>query len=294
MQTNTETSSSILDQLSEIQDEAKKNKVQLTPEVQAYIREHLENVQQILAKGEHVTEHDLRFMQEVRMWVRIPDNIRKLYTNIEEMDEEISNEVYKRGISPKQWFDILHVAEAANQDRQWIDEKFIFPGGGIIKTEWNLELEDCKTLTSLPANLIVNGNLNLKGATALRSLPDNLKVKGSLHLRHCIHLVTLPNSLKVEGSITLDYCHSLTLPDNLHVGGFLGLNYCTSLTSLPNNLIVDESLWLAHCTSLTSLPSDLKVGSNLHLTNDLSEQVKKDAKRLKKEGKIKEGVDYIS
>jgi len=289
-----ETPQSLLDQLSEIQDEAEKNKVELTPEIREYIRTHLEAVQQKLANREEVTEDDLKFIQDVRLWVSLPDNVRKLFTNIEKMNKEIANEVYKRGISPKQWFDLLHVAESANQDKLWIDENFIFPGGGIIETEFNLELEDCKSLTSLPTNLTVNGNLNLKGATALRSLPDNLKVNGSLRLNNCVHLVSLPNSLKVGGAIILDYCHSLTLPDNLHVDGFLGLNYCTSLTSLPNNLIVDESLWLAHCTSLTSLPSDLKVGKHLFLTNDLHEQVKKDAERLKKEGRIKGDVDYIS
>jgi len=64
-------SSSILDQLSEIQDEAKKNKVELTPEVQAYIRGHLEAVQQKLANGQQIYESDMEFIKEVRVWIKL-------------------------------------------------------------------------------------------------------------------------------------------------------------------------------------------------------------------------------
>ena len=59
-------SQSLQDQLSEIQSEAKKNKVQLTPEVTQYIREHLEAVQQKLANGEQIYESDLEFIKEAR------------------------------------------------------------------------------------------------------------------------------------------------------------------------------------------------------------------------------------
>jgi len=82
---------SILDQISEIQDEAKKNKVKLTPEVQAYIREHLEVVQQKLVNKEEVTEDDLKFMQEARLWVDLPKHLREKYSSIQEMNQ--SNEV---------------------------------------------------------------------------------------------------------------------------------------------------------------------------------------------------------
>ena len=61
----------ILDQLSEIQDEAKKNRVQLTPEIQKYIREHLEAVQQKLANGEQIYESDLEFIKEARVWIKL-------------------------------------------------------------------------------------------------------------------------------------------------------------------------------------------------------------------------------
>jgi len=60
---------SILDQLADIKAEAEKNKVQLTPEVKQYIREHLEAVQQKLANREDVTEDDLEFIKTVRSWV---------------------------------------------------------------------------------------------------------------------------------------------------------------------------------------------------------------------------------
>ena len=62
---------SLQDQLLDIQNEAKKNKVQLTPEIQAYIRENLEAVQNKLANREDVTEDDLRFIKKVRSWVKL-------------------------------------------------------------------------------------------------------------------------------------------------------------------------------------------------------------------------------
>jgi len=61
----------ILDQLANIQAEAEKNKVQLTPEVKQYIREHFEAVQQKLANGEQVYESDLEFIKEARVWIKL-------------------------------------------------------------------------------------------------------------------------------------------------------------------------------------------------------------------------------
>jgi len=228
-----ETSSSILDQISEIQDEAKKNKVKLTPEVTQYIREHLEAVQQKLANGVSVTDDDMKFMQDVRLWVSLPEEWRKKCKSIEDMKQNTElrgagKEASARGISIRQWLDLLHIAEVSQTDKKWIDKNFRFPGNGKIENISHLFIRN-RSFTSLP--------------------------------------------------------------DNLHVRGILDLRGCTSLTSLPDNLRA-EVMYFADCTSLTSLPEDLEVGKDLYLSKNLQEQVKRDAERLKKEGKIKGEIKY--
>jgi len=243
-------SSSILDQISEIQDEAKKNKVQLTPEVKQYIREHLDAVRQKLANREEITEDDMKFMQDVRLWISLQEEMRRKYRSIEEMKQssevsEAVKEASARGISPKQWFDLLHIATVVTerieifnkvfgypegQKIAWIDKTFEFPGNGRIKTVGQLKLSDYEDLTRLPDNLTVNTNLNLSD--------------------------------------------------------------CISLTSLPSNLTVGGFLSLKNCTSLTHLPDGLSVRGDLDLTKNLKEQVIQDAKRLKKEGKIKGQIKF--
>jgi len=82
------------------------------------------------------------------------------------------------------------------------------------------------------------------------------------------------------------------LPQKLGIGAWLSLSGCTSLTSLPEGLSIGSYLRLFGCTSLASLPKSLFVGSYLGLTKDLQEQVKRDAERLKREGKIVGDVLY--
>jgi len=211
-------SQSILDQLSEIQDEAKKNKVQLAPEVEAYIREHLEIVQQKYANNEPVYEEDLEFIKDVRLWVSLQDNVRQMFPTIESMNKEATDEAVKRHISPKQWLDLLHVAEAARKDKKWIDETFRFPGGGRIETDM-IYLNTCTSLKSLPAGLKVRGSINLKNCTSLSTLPAGLKAGRIMDLGGCTSLSTLPAGLKVKGVLVLGGCTSLiSLPADLEVG----------------------------------------------------------------------------
>jgi hypothetical protein len=71
-----------------------------------------------------------------------------------------------------------------------------------------------------------------------------------------------------------------------------GLNLfgLTGLTRLPEGLKVGRNLNLKNCIGMTKLPEGLMVGGNLYLSENLNEQVKKDAKRLKSEGKIKGAI----
>jgi len=86
-----ETLQSLSDRISEIQDEAKKNKVQLTPEIQAYIREHLEAVQQKLANREPVYDEDLEFIKEARSWIKRAVFVKKLELQYDERLETLKH-----------------------------------------------------------------------------------------------------------------------------------------------------------------------------------------------------------
>jgi len=157
----------------------------------------------------------------------------------------------------------------------------------------NLNLEGCTGLTELPEGLKVGMSLHLIGCTGLTKLPEGLKLGSSLYLSGCTGLTKLPEKLKVSMNLNLYGCTGLTeLPEELKVGGDLILRGCTGLTELPEGLKAGENLHLNGCTGLTKLPEGLTVGGNLYLSTDLNEQVKKDAERLKREGKIRLEIEW--
>ena len=223
-----------LEQLADLTQTLEKEKVQLTPEVEEYVRSHVRAVQDKLQAGQDVRESDLEFIAKVRTWVMMPQELREKYKSVEEMvkSDEMNDvtsldayEANKRHISPKQWLDLLHVAEASGKKKEWIDKMFQFPGGGKIQVEEDLVLHNHVKVTRLPEGLSVGRDLVLRGCTGLTELPEGLKV-----------------------------------------GSYLNLAGCTGLTKLPKSLSIDGHLWLSE---------------------NLNEQVKKDASKLKWKRKIK-------
>jgi hypothetical protein len=184
---------------------------------------------------------------------------------------------------------------------------------GLILENWPLKNGD------LPEGLNLGG-LILSGCTGITRLPEKLDIKWWFHLEGCSGLMAnknsvlpplikavqsanvtslslkgwpltkedLPKNLSVKGDLQLDSCTGLDeLPEGLGVGEDLMIQGCTGLTGLPEGLRVGKSLWINGCTGLTHLPKELRVGDNLYLSKDLNKQVKKDARALKKNGKIK-------
>lgn len=87
-------------------------------------------------------------------------------------------EAKKRSISVKQWQDLLHMAEAAGETVEWIDQVFTFNGLGLILVPNSLSLKNCTKLTRLPEHLeIWWGCLNIVGCTGLSALPMNFFAK---------------------------------------------------------------------------------------------------------------------
>ena len=260
--------------LSDILNESGKPKVKLTPEIEKEIREHLAEAQARAERGEPMTREMAEFMENVRLWVGMPKNARKIFSSVESLLEE-SVEAEKRHISLNQWLDLLKMADECGKKSldKWIDLTFKFPGDGKIKK---------------------NGALFLNGQMELTALPEGLEVSKKLNLAWCPALRILKGGLKVGGSLELGWCTALTsLPDGLEVGVILDLHNCKGLVSLPKGLKVEDHMRLDGCTGLTGLPDDLEVGSGITLSHDLHEEVKWDVERLKRKGNIKGEINTI-
>jgi len=280
---------------------AEKAKVKLTLEIEQEIREHLAEAQARAERGEPMTQEMVEFMENVRLWVGMPEEWREKLRTVEVMrkDPEIiraPTEAKQRHISVQQWLDLLHLNNVISEksgkkhhEKTWINTVFQFLGGREIFIAGSLDLSFCKNLNRLPEGLKVGEILELRGCTGLKSLPERLEVGENLDLEECTWLTELSETLKLGGSLHLDRCTSLTsLPNSLKlIRGVLDLTGCTGLTGLPEGLKVERDLRLEGCTGLARLPKGLEVGGDLYLSEDLQPRVTEDAERLKKQGKIK-------
>ena len=59
------------------------------------------------------------------------------------------------------------------------------------------------TLSELPSNLYVKGNLDLWNCKQLTTLPSKLKIGGNLKLWNCEEMTRLPGDLIVEGDLLI-------------------------------------------------------------------------------------------
>ena len=264
----TATTSSMADRLSDLEGAMEDGKVKLSAEVQKYLEEHVFTLEEKVFNEKDLLESDLEFIGKIKMWVLMPEELREIFDSVEKMEGETKN-AQEREITLAQWLDVLYLAEMKGKNREWIDRKFEFENGEI-KRESKLALVDVN-IKRLPERLNVK-RLYLLKCTSLERLPEELKVEYNLHLELCTALKGLPEGLKIKDSLFLSGCKSLkNLPKGLQVGGNL-------------------KLW--ECTGLTSLPEGLRVGNILDLSKNLHEQVKKDAERMQKEGKIGK-IKYI-
>jgi len=267
----------VYEQMAEIRDKSDKEKIPLTKEVEEYTRANLRRVQEKLAAGEPVYPADMEFIGKVKYWMTLEPDWRMKLPSIEEM-ERIPEMVdaRNRSLTIRQWQDLFHMASFKEEFwkcKAWIDRAFKFPGDGRIVAEGLLRFDNDSGLKRLPANLEVRGDLMLDGCTGLTSIPDNLYVRGSLRLYACTGIKSLP--------------------DSLNVGSHLFLSHCTGLASLPAKMKINGCLHLEGCRRLTSLPDDLMVREDVTISDDAPERVKRDAERLKKEGKIGGIIEYL-
>lgn len=169
---------------------------------------------------------------------------------------------------------------------------------------YELTLEDCRTLTCLPADLRVRclkiircPNLHvlpdqllldelLIEDSEITALPENFSCAHRLILNNCSRLCRIPRSciafaedLVIRNCRTLSYLPDIrivfgnldisgtsisALPGNLKIGG--RLSACgSSLKTLPAGIRIGGDVDLSNCKKLESLPEGLTVNGNLNL-----------------------------
>ena len=62
-------------------------------------------------------------------------------------------EADKRHITGDQWSDLLKLVKITDQEQDWLDQTFSFPGGGRIRIKDTLDLTKCHSLAHLPRGL---------------------------------------------------------------------------------------------------------------------------------------------
>lgn len=126
-----------------------------------------------------------------------------------------------------------------------------------LSVECVLDLEECRRLESLPANLKV-GTLNVANCTSLEVLPEGLDV-WFLNVSGCTKLTRFPRRADIaRGSLNVNGCRSLVaLPDYLTELGTLDIGNCPQLTGLPPHLHVSSWIEIAG-SGLTSLPPQMQ------------------------------------
>ena len=120
-------------------------------------------------------------------------------------------------------------------------------------------------LTSLPADLRIDGRLVLDGSPALARLPAGLTA-GSVSLRNCPSLVALPENLSTW-FLDLTGCSRFeTWPARatIHHGALI-LRNCIGVRSLPTWVGRLSQLDIAGCVQLRSIPDNISVSSWLDI-----------------------------
>jgi hypothetical protein len=123
-----------------------------------------------------------------------------------------------------------------------------------LTVDYKLVLADCRSLTSLPANLRV-GVLDLRGCTALTALPEGLEVD-FLELDGCTSLAGWPTRGAIRlGRLSLRGCAQLDgLPPWIQPISQLDLSGCARISALPETLEVSGWIDVAG-TGITRLPA---------------------------------------
>jgi len=125
---------------------------------------------------------------------------------------------------------------------------------------YELDASDSQ-LTSLPADIKIDGRLVLANCRALKSLPKGLSA-GSISLRNCLGLVCLPENISTW-FLDLTGCEQFSKwPRNGAINhGSLILRNCISVSSLPAWLGRLAQLDLSGCVQLKEIPEGISVTS---------------------------------
>jgi len=246
-----------------------------------------EVLQEKLERGDELTALELRFLEEVARRKELSEQLQQQVGTVRTLLSFLMGgktidqyEAAKRGITPQQWLDVLHIAEVCEKDREWLDKTFVFPGDGTIRTSTFLHLKK-RSLRRLPDHLKIKGKLNVTDCALFECLPSGLEVGKDLHIERCPLIEELPQGLIVGDAVDIIDCEAFKiLPQGFKVKGSLFIDKCPSLEKLPEGLEVGYYLSVWDCLALRGLPEGLQVGIHFEITSNMHQSIRDGAVRL--------------
>ena len=271
MPENPLTAQDIQDQLNEITEYAEQENVQLTPEVRTFLHDNMERVlEKLEEEGNGVTEKDIDFLAKVRIWIKLPEEVRISMTNLEGWNDKTlvilksyEAEAKERGLSLSQFFRLVDYIKQLGLPDSAIDTRFNVDQGHIMDRGDEGDF-NYTGIIATPEVFHVQF-LRITNSPTFKQISKGLHVSKALYIENNPEFETIQDGLKVRKTFVLENLPKLTeLPEDIELIEFFGIKKCPNLKGLPRNLEVE----------------------NLRITHDCSEQVKKDAQRLVDEGKI--------
>ncbi len=128
----------LADQLADLQETMQREKVELTPEVEAYLKENVEKIQGKLMNGEPVYPRDMKFIEEIKVWIENEIMIRKLKVRFESemhLHEEVEWAKVEASLreNPKALWSINEMEKAGHEPDVYFSDDEGFDVGSCSK-----------------------------------------------------------------------------------------------------------------------------------------------------------------
>lgn len=164
-----------------------KKKLPFSPELKAYVENHLAVIQEKLSKGEKVKKSDLAFIDFIYDWLSLPDDhyhgsfppttFQMFLYNPSFI--KLREEAKSKNITILQLTLLFEVRNASSLGD--LEDNCEFPGHGNIVIKKDLSIS-YPSLEALPSGLRIKGCLYLQSATTLKKLPSDLQIDNDLYL----------------------------------------------------------------------------------------------------------------
>jgi len=182
------------------------------------------------------------------------------------------------------WF--VKVIDAGGQDISSVDDICEYREDGKIIFKHNIAGERVEEEIKFPENMTVEGSFNLIDCPVFTEFPEGFKAKKDVFISGCA-VVNLPDSMNhIHGELNANNCFNLEkIAPNTTVDAYCDFSNSTRLKSI-HGLIANGGLSLCGCSDVKELLSQITFASEVTLSKDVSEEVKKYAEELYNNGTI--------